>query len=94
MYEIQSLISLAEYYHRFIKNFGTIAHTLIKQTAKSHKEGLKWEGEEQKAFETLRDCLISPPILAYPQFNLEFFLFTDASNYGISYHRYKVNKKL
>ena len=71
--QIQSFLGLAGYYHRFITNFGTIAHALIKQTTKSHKG----------KFEILSDYLISPPILAYPQFDLEFLLFTDASNYGI-----------
>ena len=43
----------------------------------------KWGDAEQKAFETLRECLITPPIAAFPDFDKEFIIFTDASNYGI-----------
>ena len=42
-----------------------------------------WGDKEQAAFETLRECLITPPIVAFPDFNKEFLIFTDASNYGI-----------
>lgn len=35
------------------------------------------------AFETLKNYLTTPPILAYPDWNREFILFTDASNYGL-----------
>lgn len=35
------------------------------------------------SFEKLRTCLITPPILAYPDFDREFLLFTDACDYGI-----------
>jgi hypothetical protein len=39
----------------------------------------KWEDAEQRAFETLRECLITPPIEAFPDFEKEFLIFTDAS---------------
>ena len=38
-----------------------------------------WGNEQQKAFEDLKNKLISAPILAYPRFNLPFKLHTDAS---------------
>ena len=38
---------------------------------------------DQKAFDFFRTCLITPPLLAYPDFNLEFLLFTDACFCGI-----------
>ena len=82
--EVRSFLGLAGYYRRFIPNFGTIAQPL---TAKTHKDALKnsfiWEDIDQKAFDTLRTCLVTPPVLAYPDFNLEFLLFTDACDYGI-----------
>ena len=82
--EVRSFLGLAGYYRRFIPNFGTIAQPL---TAKTHKDALKnsfiWDDIDQKAFDTLRTCLVTPPVLAYPDFNLEFLLFTDACDYGI-----------
>ncbi|KAI9553742.1 hypothetical protein GHT06_018991 [Daphnia sinensis] len=42
-----------------------------------------WGTEEQIAFEKLRNSLVTPPVLAYPNFNEKFLLFTDACEYGI-----------
>ena len=82
--EVRSFLGLAGYYRRFIPNFGSIAQPL---TAKTHKDVVKnkfiWTDIDQKAFDFLRTCLITPPLLAYPDFNLEFLLFTDACDYGI-----------
>ena len=46
-------------------------------------DAFEWGEAEQKAFETLRECLITPPIVSFPDFEKEFLIFTDASNYGI-----------
>jgi hypothetical protein len=37
-----------------------------------------WTQEDQVAFEYLRTCLIANPIFAYPDFQQQFLLFTDA----------------
>jgi hypothetical protein len=37
----------------------------------------------QNAFEKLKEILIYPPILQYPNFEKEFLLTTDASNYAL-----------
>jgi hypothetical protein len=42
-----------------------------------------WTDIDQKPFDFLPTCFITPPLLAYPDFNLEFLLFTDACDYGI-----------
>lgn len=82
--DIRSFLGLAGYYRRFIPHFGTIAQPLTKKTHKELANKLfEWTSEDQKAFDTLRTCLITPPILAYPDFSQEFLLFTDASNYGV-----------
>jgi hypothetical protein len=47
------------------------------------KQPFIWTAEDQKAFETLRDRLITPPVLAYPNFDEKFLLFTDACDYEI-----------
>jgi transposase InsO family protein len=81
--ELQSFLGLASYYRRFIEQFATIAHPLTVQTGKKKRDALVWGEAEIAAFEKLRSCLISPPILAYPDFSKEFQIYTDASNYGI-----------
>jgi hypothetical protein len=47
------------------------------------KQPFIWTAEDQKVFETLRDRLITPPVLAYPNFDEKFLLFTDACDYEI-----------
>ena len=42
-----------------------------------------WTNECQEAFEELRHRLTTAPILAYPDFNCQFILDTDASDTGI-----------
>ena len=82
--EVRSFLGLAGYYRRFIPNFGKVAKSLTQKTQKAAlKEPFQWTEEDQKAFEYLRTCLITQPILAYPDFQTEFLLFTDACNYGI-----------
>ena len=81
--EFRSFLGLAGYYRRFISNFGWIARPL---TAKTHKDVSKqsftWT-EDQADFETLRTCLTTSPIIAYPNFDFEFLLVTDACDYSI-----------
>jgi hypothetical protein len=61
----------------------------VKQQASKHgktveaSESFAFGDAEQEAFEKLRECLIMPPIVAFPDFEKEFLIFTDASNYGI-----------
>ena len=55
----------------------------MKKAEEDGNNTWKWRDAEQKAFETLRECLITPPIVAFPDFDKEFLIFTDASNYGI-----------
>ena len=42
-----------------------------------------WHEPQEKAFDTLKTCVASPPILKLPNFNKPFILQTDASNIGI-----------
>ena len=43
----------------------------------------KWSDLCQKALVHLKQCLLSPPILATPNFSIEFTLCTDASDLGL-----------
>ena len=79
--EIQQFLGLANYYRRFVKDFATIAkplHSLTEKTAK-----FEWTSKCQTAFEELRHRLITAPVLAFPDYEREFILDTDASDTGI-----------
>ena len=42
-----------------------------------------WTKDCPEAFEKLKDCLSTAPVLAYPDMNQQFILDTDASNEGL-----------
>ena len=79
--EVRSFLGLARYYRRYVKNFATIAgplHALTRKDAVFH-----WSPECQKAYDCLKTLLITSPITAFPDFNLPFRLYTDASTTGL-----------
>ena len=43
----------------------------------------QWSAECETAFETLRTKLLTSPLLAYPNFSIDFTLETDASKFGL-----------
>src|SRR4051812_43076423 len=79
--QLRGFLGLASYYRRFIKDFSKIAGPLNKLLKKNIS--YQWTKEQQKAFEYLKGCLISSPILVYPDWNKRFILFTDASTFAL-----------
>ena len=79
--EIQRFIGLASYYRRFIKNFAFIAAPLHKLTKKGTE--FIWSEIHQSSFDKLKELLISPPILRFPDMSKSFILMTDASGYAV-----------
>ena len=80
-WDIQQFLDLANYYRRFIKDFARIARPLHKLTEKN--AAFHWDKDCQYAFETLRNKLVSAPILEFPDLGRAFILDTDASDTGI-----------
>lgn len=79
--EVRSFLGLASYYRRFVKGFAEIARPLHKLTEKGRR--FQWDEACQEAFVKLKTCLISAPVLAYPDPQKSFILDTDASDTGI-----------
>ena len=79
--EVRSFLGLASYYRRFIKDFASIASPLHTLTSKS-KEFI-WDESCDRAFNTLKQCVLGAPVLAYPLPGNEYILDTDASADGI-----------
>lgn len=79
--ELKSFLGLSGYYRRFIANYSKIGKPLYGLLKKGVK--YEWGYEQEKAFQELKERLVSAPILQYPDFTQPFNLTTDASDYAI-----------
>jgi hypothetical protein len=79
--EVQSFVGFANYYRRFIKNFGMIASPLTNLTKKT--EEFKWTDECQHAFERLKDTIVSDTVLSQYDPKKPVELETDASDFAM-----------
>ena len=80
--QVRSFLGLASYYRKFIENFSETAHPLINLTRKRAK--FHWTDQCQQAFQALKECLVTAPVLTYPmREGGDFILDTDASKHGM-----------
>jgi hypothetical protein len=75
--EVRKFLSFTGYYRYFIRDYLKIARPLLQLTHLTST--WHWNEDEQTAFETLRQAMISKPVLRQPDFTKPFFLLTDAS---------------
>ena len=61
-------------------DYAQIAYPLNRLLYKDQK--FSWTKECQTSFDFLKQTLLTPPVLAFPDFNKMFILSTDASNYA------------
>ena len=78
---LRSFLGMMGYYRRFVGGFSEIAAPLHRLLQKDVK--FVWTENCQKAFDELKRSLISAPIMAFPRFDREFVLYTDASDVGV-----------
>ena len=69
---------MARFYRNFIHGYGDITHPLNKLTCDNVK--FEWSEECEKAFNTLKHCLSSEPVLAFPRLGEDFVVDVDASD--------------
>jgi RNase H-like domain found in reverse transcriptase len=79
--ELRSFLGLCNVYRRFISGFAKIAAPLNALLRKGESPQLGVLSKEQlQSFDTLREKLLNPPILALPRKEGLFTMDTDASN--------------
>ena len=78
---VRRFLGLASYYRRFIPGFAKIANPLHGLT--TNNALFDWTPKCETAFTTLKSKLVTPPVLAYPSFEKDFTLETDASILGL-----------
>jgi transposase InsO family protein len=82
--ELRTWLGMTSYWRRYIKDYAKICQPLTKLLQKGAK--WVWTDECTKAFETLREKLVTAPILALPNFDYEFHITTDASGQSVGYY--------
>jgi len=78
---VRSFLGLAGFYHRFVKDFSTIAVLLNELTKK--RVPFTWAKAQENAFNVLKDKLTHAALLQFPNFNKPFELECDANGIGL-----------
>lgn len=88
--QVRSFLGMCGWYNRYIANFAATAAPLTDLLAK-HSRFL-WNHEAQSAFDKLKSCLISAPVLSHPDFSRPFFIQCDASKSGVGGVLYQIDE--
>lgn len=80
--DVRRFLGLSGWYRRFIRDYSEITAPLT-DLLKTKSNSIKWTDAANEAFEKLKVCLSTPPILAMPDFTKRFFVHCDASDVGI-----------
>ena len=90
VHDIKSFTGFVGYYRKFIPNFSKIARPLndlldgkVNSKRANKKQFIEWGSKQQEAFDTLKEALMSTPVLGYPNYEKPFILHTDASLEGL-----------
>lgn len=77
--DVRRLLGAAGWYRRFIRNYAAITAPLTDLiTTKTTK--VIWNEQAEIAFDRLKECLASPPVLAMCDYDRPFKIFCDASD--------------
>jgi hypothetical protein len=79
---LKSFLELASYYRKFIKNFAKMAAPLTNLLKKSTRI-YEWDGACDEVFKTLKGILVKALVLKLPDFNKDFEIHSDASDFAI-----------
>ena len=80
--EVRSLLGMANYSAKFIKNYATITKPLRKLTHKNTR--FTWTAIHQKAYNDLKNALINSPVISHFNTSKETSGLVDASPVGLS----------
>ena len=84
--EVRSFVGMANFYRRHIPKMATLSRPLTELLRHDKDTGkpvpFVWTDDCQKAFENIKEMLTSAPLLHAPEWDKEFFLWTDASLTG------------
>ena len=73
-------LGLASYFRKFIPHFSDMAMPLYHLTKKT--VSFQDTPQHRQAFESIKRCLVNPPVLAFADPELPYVLVSDASIYA------------
>lgn len=79
--QLHSFLGLAGYYRKFVKHFPIIARPLNDLLKKGTM--FLWTSIHEDSFQTLKNALVTAPVLVLPDFFKTFQLQTNASDLGV-----------
>jgi hypothetical protein len=79
--EVRRFLGLTNFYRRHVQNYSQIAAPISNLTRKEVK--FKWDNDCKKAMETLKQALVSAPVLGYADYSRPFILSADCSGVAL-----------
>ena len=76
--EVHAFIGIVNYYRDMWAKRSHLLHPITALT--SNKVKFKWTDLEQKVFEDIKRAISQDTLLAYPDFNQHFGIYSDAIN--------------
>ncbi|KAL7306691.1 hypothetical protein TKK_0001364 [Trichogramma kaykai] len=80
--QIKAFLGLSGYYRKFIKDYAKITKPLTLSLKKNAKINVK-DPTYIEAFNKCKELITNAPILQYPNFDEQFHITSDASNFAI-----------
>ena len=93
--DVRKLLGFNGYYRRFVEGYASIVRPLNdllvghptnpggKRKTSEKGTPFRWDDEQQRSFDTIRERLTNPPALGYADYHLPLSLHTDASGNGL-----------
>ena len=82
--DVQSFLGMTQFYRAYIPDLATRLEPLYALTRKGVKwTEATWDKKCTDAFQYVKSVLMDEPLLAFPDFDKQFYVRTDASGYAI-----------
>ena len=85
--QLKRYLGLMNWFKKYISGYSAKAHCLYQLLRKGVK--FVWKDEQKAAFDILKTSLLNSEALAFPQYDLPFYLEVDTSSQGIGYMLYQ-----
>jgi hypothetical protein len=80
IHQLRSFLGLTNYFRRFIQGYASLTRPLVELTRATVPYA--WGEAQQRAFEQVKFCLLSAPVLVMPDWSKPFTVTCDASGFA------------